>query len=384
MSFMGSEATTRPPAASVRSATGRTSSVSSPTGAPMTSSSPAWNSVVDTVHSAGQRMSQMFTVAEDAAAVQEGGIVRKLQTWWDDATGYVQDAGQSVQSTIAELSAPAPVPNDPLQPIRDDCKAYFSLLDSLRTEVLNFSLMIDSIRRPGSADHDALSEQIRLMGDSALYGQYAAYVDIHRAFSTSETLTNAREAIGRLLADIQVESEKVGGLQTRFRRRDKIHGTISESQGKLSKRKEKHRGSTVRGSIDPRVMQEIFEITTGMEEARKEFRVASDAIVERANEILVNKGVTFQRLLATLVDIQRQVFESGTTLGTSLAQLSKKFVATKAVRYEAYAKAPESDAEAEDERMDAQQTKPATVEARKSMSGRSLSSPIKSPFLAQR
>jgi hypothetical protein len=90
---------------------------------------------------------------------------------------------------------------------------------------------------------------------------------------------------------------------------------------------------------------------------------------------LVNKGTNFQKMIMTLVDIQRQVFDSGASLGSSLGQLSKKLISNKAVRYEPYAKAPDSETE-EGEK---------AVSRKESIStNRALSSPIKSPFLASK
>ena len=361
MSFFGSDSS-RPPATTVRSASSR-ASLSATSQAPdsMQTTSPTWETVVGSVEEAGKRMSSIFVVAEDATGTPEGGIMSRLKSWWEDASGYVEEATVTVSEKLSELQASPPVPDDPLKAMRDDATSYKSLLDGLRTEVLNFSILIDSIKRQSVADEDSISSQLRGLSDAALFGQFAAYVDIHKEFSSSHTLSEARDKVQGMVKEIQSEAERVSALMTRFRRRDKIYSSISDLKEKLHKKRDKHRASVQLAAPDPRKMQDLFETTTLLEEARKEFKVTSEALVQKANELLPNKGLFFQQIFANLINIQKSVFDSGSKLGASLTQLSMKVNTNRAHKSNNYSNISLPDMESSSETEQPVSVKPTRV-----------------------
>ena len=323
--WFGASQPAKPAAAAVRSTAKR---VSLP-GNNLQTTSSTWESVVASAESATKRVSQMFVVAEDAAAVPEGGIYERLANFWQDTTEYIGEAANTVNVKIAELQTPEPVPDDPLKALRADCGLYVEALELLKAEILNFSVLVDSLRRSGTnADLseetpvDLFEEKLKELKDNKLSSQYRIYLKTQREYANRQDLREVRRSIELLVSDIGEEIAKIQSLFTRFRKRDRLYQTGVEIKNRLEKKKEKHRGASRASYVpDPKIMQELFELNTSIEENRREYNVATRTLILKCNEILTIKGKTMQEFIARLVESQRISFLSTETFARALSTL---------------------------------------------------------------
>jgi hypothetical protein len=285
-------------------------------------SSSTWDSIVDSTTQATQRVSEIFTTAEDAAGVKSGGIMSTLTTWWEDTTTFIEDQTNSISEKIADLQTSPPVPDDVLQDIRDKVINYDHFLEAFKNEVYNFSLVIDAFKKRDSESSNNLLDKYKLLladknsSNSNVFEQ----LKLFREIQESSNFQTIRDGAKSLLDSISEEKEKISLLLTRFRRRDKIYQTSEDLQTKLRKKKEKNQNVSI---VDSKVFEEIFELNTEIEKQSKEFELASAAIVDKANELLASMHIKIQANLKTLVELERDAFCKAEKMSDKLGDVSK-------------------------------------------------------------
>jgi hypothetical protein len=331
--FKSNSPVRKPPAASVRSSV-RAS-------APITEGADesTWDSLVAGASSTTKRMSQMF---EDATNTRENSVMDKLKTWWEDASEFVQDATSTVGEKLADLQTPAPMADDPLSQMRSEITEYHDALETLKKDTLHFSLLIDGLRAPGQVK----SEKDFVTLDMTVAGQYAVLIDVQKEFAASDEVTSLRKGVEKLVEELNEEQQKLESIRQRFRRRDKIHVNVNDINSKIQRKKEKHRNML---APDPKVLQDIFEMNTQVDELKKEMRVATKAIVTRANESLTKRARRFQEFFTKLIALQRQGFERTAALGQAMGRLLDKVAVNKAATTAPFALPRHDDHDGDDE-----------------------------------
>ena len=285
----------------------------------MTTTSPAWAAVVDTVENAATTVKEAFTVAEDATAAPSGGIMRRLQTWWEDASGLVEDARNTVGEKIAEMQIPDPIPDDPLNSVRQDVTGYLEILKSLRDEIVNFAGLVDAVKNPAS--EDLLSAKLKGFNDPLIQGHWTLYKEAQVTNSSSPQLIKIRNNLESSIVKINTEVEKLNGILVRFRRRDKLYNQAKDLRVKINKRKEKQRKNSVPDTI---ISQELFSLATELEDIKKEFSTATETVVAKANELLPDRSLQVQSIILDLLEQQRDTFTETAGFAKCVASVTDK------------------------------------------------------------
>ena len=314
MNIFGSKQEEKLPPAQVRSAKTPVSESQV-----MTTTSPAWAAVVDTVENAATTVKDAFTVAEDATAAPSGGIMRRLQTWWEDASGLVEDAKNTVGEKIAEMQIPEPVPDDNLATLRQEVTSYLEILKLLRDEIVNFAALVDAVKNPAS--EDVLGGKLKGFNDVLIQGQWGLYKDVQVANSSSIHLLRIRTNLESSIAKINTDAEKLNGVLVRFRRRDKLYNQAKEIRVKINKKKEKQRKNAVPDAI---ISQELFGMQTELEDVKKEFNTATETVVAKANEMLPDRSVQVQNIILDLLEQQRETFNETSRFASGVAAVTEK------------------------------------------------------------
>ena len=313
MNFFG-ETETKPEPARVRKADRQ-----------MTSSSPAWDAVVNTVDAATSSVKEAFTVAEDATVQPTGWLGNRLSSLWYEATSFVEEAKNTVGDKIAEMTLPGQIDGDALSPLRNEVTGFVEILNSLKQETIAFVGLVDTLRSqsgPLYEQGDGIDAKLTDFNDPLVHRHWVAYKEAQVSYSSSPQLAGIRSNLEALINSINSDVEKLSGVLVRFRRRDKLFSQGKDLRAKINKRKTQQRKL---GQPDEIISQELYEMTTEVEDIMKEFATTTDTIVAKANELLTEKSKTVQNVIIQLLDLQKQTFTETATFSVAMGSLLDRF-----------------------------------------------------------
>ena len=289
----------------------------------MTTSSSTWATFIESMENAKQKASELFSPA-DPIAVQvsksveretvptspsggDGAVAATVKSWWTDATAFFEETRITVEEKISEMTGPVEMKNDPLRNLRILLVAYTNTLEQLKAEAFNFSMGAESMSRVGS--QILARSLVEPFGESGtVTEQFAVYKDKLSGLVVPalEEVRGGVDAVSNLVAD---EIGKIQSLQTRFKRRDRLHQTLADMRSRVSIKREKHNRRLADGlAVDSQQMEELYELTRTADSIDSDFRITSEQLVSKCGEVLGNRSRSYQKILAKLVEVQNTFF----------------------------------------------------------------------------
>ena len=260
-----------------------------------------WTTFVESMDNARRRASVIFTPAPPdepplVALTVSSSIVK---TWWDEAASFLEETKLSMEEKLADLAGPSEIKNDPLRKLRESLGLYSDTLEQLKLEAFNFALSAETLGRVGSSS--GLEMAIQECCNIQIFDQYGMYGDKHTHL-VRPILTEVKEGVEDITAIISEEVLKIHSLLTRFKRRDKIHKSVLDHRARVELKRDKNNKRSAEGL--PVDLEEVYALSRQMDTVESDFRVNSEQLVQKCNDVLGNRSKTVQRILTQLVDIQ--------------------------------------------------------------------------------
>lgn len=299
-----------------------------------TTNGSTWTTFVESMDHARKRASVIFTIPENNhhvehsdgkiipdtpnAPIQAGSVgqteapassvvTSAVKSWWEEAASFMEEAKMSVEEKISEMTAPVEIKNDPLRKLRELLVVYSDSLEELKTESFNFAMAAENVSRLGSAGLERTVAEA-FLPNSLVPKYFSLYKGVHTK-SVEPALEEVRQSSEEITALITEELTKIQTAQTRFRRRDRLHKTLQDMRARVDLRREKNNRKLVEGiPVDAKSMEELYELTRGMDSVEADFRITSEQLVGKCNELLGNRGRSFGAIFLRLLETQNAFF----------------------------------------------------------------------------
>ena len=280
---------------------------------PMTTNSSTWTTFVESMDSARKRASVIFTIPDssaeagaDPAAAGGPGFGSTVRDWWGEATAFMEETKISVEEKIAEMTGPSPIKNDPLGKLRSSLTTYTEALEQLRTEAFNLGMSAENMARLGSP---GLARSIAdTFGAGTVTDQFEVYRE-RQGKLVVPILDETRSGVETITAMVTDEITKIQSIQTRFKRRDRLHQSLVDMRARVEVKRGKNNRRVADGlPMDTKAMEETYELTRTMESIESDFRVTSEQLVSKCNDVMGRKSQQFHEILVKLVDTQNAFF----------------------------------------------------------------------------
>ena len=286
-----------------------------------------WTTFVESMEHARDRASEIFV--KDVAKDEKGDAVEAeaavpaaapslLKSWWEEATQYIEEAKISVEEKISEISGPSEIKNDPLRKLKDQLLLYSDALEELKSESFNFAISAETMTRLGTGGgigrsvNDAFASNV--LGGKNIYVPCSVpdvvdrYGALHSKF-VIPAIDEVRQGSESVTAMVTEELTKIQAIQTRFKRRDRLHKTLLDMRARVELRREKNNRKLAEGlAVDAKSMEELYEVTRGMDSIESDFRITSEQLVTKCSELLSNKSKDYMQIVLRLIEIQNSFY----------------------------------------------------------------------------
>ena len=290
----------------------------------MTTSSSTWNTFVESMENARKKATTYFTDSDpsspknpkpashddpntplqDGPAVAEESVVSTtVKQWWEEATTFFEETKITVEEKISELTSPVEIRNDPMKHIRALLVVYTEALEQSKNEAFNLGMAVESMARMSSPMlGKALAEPF---GDTGMVTtQFSKYRELQQRLLVP-VLDEVRLGVEQLTAMANDEIVKIQNLQTRFKRRDRLHKSLSDMKSRVELKREKNSRRLAEGfQVDSKQMEELYELTRAMDAIDSDFRSTSEQLVVKSAEVLKNRSRTFRDIFLKLGETQ--------------------------------------------------------------------------------
>ena len=302
----------------------------------MTTTSSTWNTFVEAMENARKKASTLFVAPEpgspgaaassapaspSAAPGGESAVAATMKTWWDEAATFFEETKISVEEKISEYTSPQEIQNDPLKHIRALLVSYTEALEQAKNEAFNLGMAAESLARLSAPVlGKALVEPF---GESGMVtSQFAKYRDLQQQLLVP-VLDEMRQGVEQVTTLANDEIVKIQGLQTRFKRRDRLHKSLSDMKARVDLKREKNSRRLAEGfQVDSKQMEELYELTRAMDSIDADFRSTSEQLVVKSAEVLKNRSRTFRDIFLKLVETQNAfVYRLGGSCSVPFQQL---------------------------------------------------------------
>ena len=274
----------------------------------ITTSSSTWNTFIESMENARQKASEMFdSSSQPENEAPAGQLATTVKSWWEDASAFLEETRITVEEKISELTGPVEMKNDPLKNLRLMLVSYTNALEQLKAEAFNLSLSAEHMGRMGA---QVLGRSLtEPFGDSGTVSeQFVVYKERH-AKLVQPALDEVHSGVAQLNQMVADEMAKIESLQTRFKRRDRLHKSLSDMRSRVNIRRDKNNRKTAEGlGVDSAQMEELYELTRTMDSIDSDFRLTSEQLIAKCQEIIGNRSRTFHTLFSKLVDVQNTFF----------------------------------------------------------------------------
>jgi hypothetical protein len=295
----------------------------SPSADSMTTTSTTWTTFLESMENAKQKAAEIFSAPPtDPIAVQvskanipetptspspEGPVAAAVKSWWTDATAFFEETRITVEEKIAEMTGPVEMKNDPLKNLRLLLVSYTNALEQLKADAFNLSMGAEIMSRIGS--HNLARSLTEPFGESGtVTEQFGVYRDKYTnlVVPALEEVRGGVEMVSNMVTD---EIGKIQALQTRFKRRDRLHQSLSDMHSRVRIKQEKHNRRLGDGlAVDSQQLEELYELTRTADSIDSDFRITSEQLVAKCEEVLGNRSRNYQKILAKIVEIQNTFF----------------------------------------------------------------------------
>lgn len=305
----------------------------------MTTTSTTWNTFLESMESARKKASDMFTKSsnggEEISASKENvsslpaptesekdsGLSITMKSWLTEASAFIEETRISVEEKITEMTGPVEMKNDPLKNLRLLLVSYTNALEQVKAEAFNFGLSAENMGRLGS---QVLGRSlVEPFGESGtVTEQFAVYKDKHMKLIIP-ALDEVRGGVEVITQMVNDEIGRIQGLQTRFKRRDRLHQSLSDMKSRVNIKREKNNRRAAEGlQVDSKQMEELYELTRAMDAIDSDFRLTSEQLVGKCQEVLGNRSRTFHKILTKLVEVQNTyLYRLGSTCSIPFQEL---------------------------------------------------------------
>ena len=302
---------------------------------PMSNSPPkqsetTWTTFVESMDHARKRASVMFTMPPTTAEPPENSqpepevplsspttpapqdtsvasstavVPSAMKSWFDDAAHFFEETKLSIDERITEMTGPAEIKNDPLRKLRDGLVTYNDALESLKTEAMNVSIFAENFARLGAASVGTGIEE-GLGQNSMMNGLFKTYKEKHARLilPALDELRAGVETVGGMIVE---EVNKIQAVQTRFKRRDRLHKTLLDQRARVELRRERNNKKVLEGlQVESRALDDLYEQSRAMEALESDFRITSEQVISKCNALLQNRSRTYHGIFTKLVETQ--------------------------------------------------------------------------------
>ena len=282
-----------------------------------------WTTFVESMDNARKRASVIFTMPPAEALPEtipvEAPVVAAnpslpspttptgpsaaVQSWWDDATHFFEETKLSIDEKFTEMTGPSEIKNDPLRKLRDSLVTYNDALEALKSEAMNVSIFAENYARLGAASLGTGIEE-GLGPNSMLNGLFKLYKEKHGRLilPALDELRSGIEQVGGMILE---EANKIQAIQTRFKRRDRLHKTLLDQRARVDLRRDRNNRKILEGlQVDSRALDDLYEQTKTMEGLEGDFRITSEQVISKCFEVLSNRSRTFHTMFTKMVEVQ--------------------------------------------------------------------------------
>jgi hypothetical protein len=143
---------------------------------------------------------------------------------------------------------------------------------------------------------------------SPVKDQFDVYKDKHTKL-VLPVLDEVRLGVEQITAMVTEEITKIQAIQTRFKRRDRLHQSLVDMRSRVDLKREKNNRRVAEGmQVDSKSMEELYELTRAMDSIESDFRITSEQLVAKCNELLGAKSAQFHSIFLKLVETQNAFF----------------------------------------------------------------------------
>jgi hypothetical protein len=290
----------------------------------MTTTSSTWTTFLESMETAKQKAADMFTAApegskvapsispphvstDSTAASSSTDVSTAVKGWWTDATAFFEETKISMEEKIAEMTGPVEMKNDPLKNLRLLLVSYTNALEQLKAEAFNFGMGAENMTRMGN---QMLSRSLlEPFGESGtVVEQFGVYKERYTSL-VLPALDEVRAGVENITQLVGDEVGKIQALQTRFKRRDRLHQSLSDMHARVNIKREKNNRRLQDGlPVDSQQMEELYELSRTADSIESDFRLTSEQLVAKCQEVLGNRSRTFQKIFTKLVEVQNTFF----------------------------------------------------------------------------
>jgi hypothetical protein len=283
----------------------------------MTTSSSTWATFIESMESAKQKAAGMFT-QNDSVGVDSPQslptdtstdlpVAATVKSWWTDAAAFFEETKISVEEKIAEMTGPEEMKNDPLRNLRLLLVSYTNALEQLKAEAFNWGMGADSMSRMGS--QMLARSLVEPFGETGTVNeQFRVYKERFGGLVVP-ALDEARAGVELISQMVGDEIGKIQALQTRFKRRDRLHRSLSDMRARVNIKREKNNRRLAEGlPVDSQQMEELYELSRTADSIESDFRLTSEQLLAKCQEVLGNRSKSYHRIIAKLVEMQNTFF----------------------------------------------------------------------------
>ena len=237
---------------------------------------------------------------QDLSVGSSSGVVK---SWWDDAAHFFEETKISIDEKITEMTGPSEIKNDPLRKLRDGLVTYNDALEALKSEAMNVSIFAENFARLGATSLASGIEE-GLGPSSMMNGLFKTYKEKHARLilPALDELRSGVETVGGMIVE---EANKIVAVQTRFKRRDRLHKTLLDQRARVELRRERNNKKVLEGlQVDSRALDDLYEQSRAMEALESDFRITSEQVIGKCNELLQNRSRTFHTMFTKLIEVQ--------------------------------------------------------------------------------
>jgi hypothetical protein len=118
-------------------------------------------------------------------------------------------------------------------------------------------------------------------------------------------LGEIRSGVEEITSMITEETANIQAIQVRFKRRDRLHKTLLDQRARVELRRERNNRKVLEGlTVDSRSMDDLYEQTRTLDSLETDFRVTSEQLITKCNQILQNKSKTFHSMFLKFIEVQ--------------------------------------------------------------------------------
>ena len=242
--------------------------------------------------------------ADDSTDVTEV-VSSTVKSWWDGASSFMEEAKISMEEKISEMTGPSEIKNDPLRKYRDQLVVYVDALEELKCESFNFAMTAENFARLSSP---GLGRLVTECFNGSVVNAYQRYTSLHEK-TIKPALDEIHSGSDSVTALISEEIGKVQLIQTRFKRRDRLHRTLLDMRARVEIRREKNNRQLVSGgSVDAKSVEELYEVTRSMDSIESDFRSTSEQLVNKCVDLLSNRSESFLKIFQKVIETQNTFY----------------------------------------------------------------------------